>query len=68
MSLRTFHMVFLLVAMLACDLFGAWALHQYQTTRDALIWYAGLFSFGVGLAIAGYVIWVVSKLDRAHVE
>ncbi len=68
MSLRWFHLVFLLCAMIVCDLFGAWAVWSHSRTGETATLAAGVLSFLVGLGIAGYAIWVVTKLNRAKVE
>jgi len=69
MSLRWFHMVFLLVAMVAADLFGAWAMwHHGRSGGDPLILVLGIISLIGGLALAAYVAWLVRKLDLAKVR
>jgi len=68
MSLRTFHFVFILIAMAAADMFGAWAVWSYSQTGDGPTLIAGILSFLVGFALIGYAIWVVRKLDKAKIE
>jgi hypothetical protein len=67
MSLRWFHMLFLLVMVMA-DLFGAWAIYFHGKGDDPLILGMGILSLVTGLAIAAYVAWLVQKLDTAHVQ
>jgi len=66
-SLKTFHLVFILIAMMAADLFGGWAIHEHAVTHQTsmLVW--GGLSFVIGLALAAYALWIVHTLERAHV-
>jgi len=68
LSLRTFHLVFILIAIAGADLFGGWAVHTYQTTHDPMTLMLGIVSFVGGLGLIGYGLWVVAKFDRAHIE
>ena len=64
MTLRTFHLVFILCAMVVMDLLGAWGCWNYiqsQTTSFLILGIAGLVS---GLALPGYGLFVVRKFDR----
>lgn len=66
-SLKTFHLLFVLIAMMAADLFGGWAIHEHASAPQTsmLVW--GAMSFLVGLALAAYALWIVHTLERAHV-
>lgn len=66
MSLRWFHLVFLLFAIMGADLFGGWALHEYFTANDRAMLGLGVVSLIGGLGLAGYVFWFVRKAERAH--
>lgn len=69
MSLRWFHMVFLLIAMVAADMFGGWAMWYHgRSGGDVLVLVLGIVSLIGGLALAGYVAWLVQKLDVAKVQ
>jgi hypothetical protein len=67
MSLRWFHLVFLLIVMIGADLFGAWAVWNHAGGGNPLILGMGCVSLAGGLGLAAYVAWLVRKLDRAHV-
>ncbi len=67
-SLRTIHLVFVLIVFIAADMFGAWGVWSYQQTQEGLRLVAGLLSFLFGFGVVGYTIWLVHKLDKAHVE
>ena len=68
MSLRWFHMLFLLIVMVVADMFGAWAIYFHGKGDDPVILGMGILSLVTGLAIAAYVAWLVQKLDTAHVQ
>ncbi len=68
MSLRTVHLVFILIVFIMADMFGAWGIHEYSTTGDKIPLVMGVLSFAFGFGLAGYAIWQVRKLDRAHVD
>lgn len=64
LSLRGFHQVFILIAIVATDMIGAWAIWKHALTGNPAMLVAGVLSFLAGFALIGYVIWVVRKLDR----
>lgn len=68
MTLRWFHMVFLLAAMILADMFGAWAIYWHGRGDQPLILTLGIISLAIGLGLAGYVAWLVKKLDTARVQ
>ena len=67
-SLRKFHLLFILIAIVFTDMFGAWAVWDHSHTHDhaTLVW--GVLSFVAGFVLIGYGIWVVRKFDDAHLE
>jgi len=67
-SLKSFHVVFILLAIIITDMFGAWGVWQYSQTDDtaALVW--GIVSFAAGFLLIVYAVWFVRKLDRARIE
>lgn len=67
MSLRMFHLIFVLVAMVMADMFGAWAIWHYPLTHDVLSLWLGVGTLLGGLALAGYALVLVRQLDQAHV-
>lgn len=68
MSLKTFHLIFILIAMMMADLFGGWAVHEYHTMDDRAALFMGIGAFAVGLGLAAYSIWFVKKAREAHLE
>ena len=67
-SLRSFHIIFMLIAIIITDMFGAWAVHEHAQTKDTITLVLGVLSFLLGFGVIGYAIWFVKKLDRAHIE
>lgn len=67
-SLRTFHLVFILIAIVMTDMFGAWAVWDHSRTHNLATLLCGVLSFLAGFALIGYAIWVVRKFDRTKIE
>ena len=68
MSLRFFHLVFILVAMVMADMFGAWTVHTYTTTHDLPLLLLGLGSMVGGLLLAVYSIVFVRRMDALGIH
>lgn len=67
MSLRGFHMVFLLMAIMGADLYGGWAVHEYVYNGGPLHLALGIACLIGGLGLAWYALALVRKLDAAHI-
>lgn len=67
MTLRTFHLVFILFAIVAADMFGAWAIWHYPVNHDTLLLALGIGTLVGGLALAVYAFFFVRRLDQAHI-
>ena len=61
MSLRFFHLLFILCAFVLTDMFGAWAVWRHGQQADPMLLVAGIVSFLLGFGIAGYAIYFVQK-------
>lgn len=68
MSLRSFHIFFIIVAIIMADIFGVWAIRDYRNSHDVLNLGLGIVTLIGGLAMAAYAFWFVRKMDRAHVH
>ena len=64
MSLRVFHLLFVLTAFVLTDMFGAWAFWRHGQTSEPALIIAGAISFLAGFAIAGYAIYFVNKVKQ----
>ena len=62
MSLKSFHIVFVTVAVLFSAGFGYWALRAFQSTGDGLMLTLSLFSFVATAGLLVYGVWVLKKL------
>lgn len=68
MSLRTFHLFFIVLCIMGADLVGAWALWGYGGSRDPGMLALGIVSIGGGLGLIGYAIHVYKLMERAHIH
>ena len=68
MSLRTFHVIFVLGSIILTELFGAWAFWRNAHQPDHSLVVAGTISLIAGFCAIIYAIWFVRKADRAHLE
>lgn len=68
MSLRTFHLVFILFAIVGADLFGAWAIWHYTVNGDVWMLVLGILTILGGLGLIWYAFSFVRKLDEANIR
>lgn len=68
MSLRAFHIFFIIVAIIMADIFGVWAIRDYRAYGNSLNLTLGVITLVGGLAMAVYAFWFVRKMDRAHID
>lgn len=68
LSLRTFHLGFILLAIVGADLFGIWSVWHWAQHRENLILLLGIMSLLGGLGLTVYVIRLVRSLDRAGIH
>ncbi len=66
MSLKTFHCVFVLVCMVAADMFGAWGVYHYAQYHDLNFLLLGIASLVASLGIVAYAFWFALKSEQAH--
>ena len=63
MSLKTFHLVFIILAIIAADMIGAWAI-WHRATIDGLTLALGIATLVGGLVLTAYALFFVRKMDR----
>ena len=68
MSLRVFHLVFILIAIVGADLFGLWAVWTFMHVGDALMLTLGIISLLGGLGLFFYLIKMMRFFREAHIE
>ena len=66
MSLKLFHMIFVLVAIVLADMFGAWAFWEHSQRPSGGLILAGALSFALGLGLVVYAIALARKWEREH--
>ena len=64
MSLRNFHLIFILLVFMGADLFGSWAIWNYRQTGDLVSLVMGVISLVGGLGLAVYGWRLVQGLER----
>lgn len=67
MSLKTFHLIFILIVIMCAELFGMRELWYFQQTRDVLTLWLGILSLAGGLGLAVYALVFVRKMDSAGI-
>ena len=64
MSLKALHICFILLSIFLAFGFGWWAVRDYSVTQNAVNLWMGIGSFFGGIALAGYLVWFLSKMKR----
>jgi len=68
LSLRNFHLLFILIAIIGADAFGVWAIRDYRVTSDAVVLALGIFTLVGAFGLVAYALWFVRKLDKAGIQ
>lgn len=66
-SLKTFHLIFILIVIICAELFGMRELWYFQQTRDVLTLWLGILSLAGGLGLAVYALVFVRRMDSAGI-
>ena len=64
MSLKAFHVFFVVLSVLCALGFGAWALLDYQRTGSGGILALGVLGFAAAAALVVYGLWFLRKLKN----
>jgi hypothetical protein len=67
-SLRAFHLIFILLAIVTAEMFGAREIWLYRVSKDVGELWMGVLSLVGGLALSGYALFFVRKMDSAHIR
>ncbi len=62
MSLKAFHVVFVIVSILCCLGFGIWAIQDYAATGNGTNLGLGIGSFAGSVVLVWYGLWFLKKL------
>jgi hypothetical protein len=68
MSLRTIHLIFILIVIITAEMFGARELWLYRQTRELGTLVMGVVSLVGGLAMCIYAYYFVRKMDSADIH
>ena len=68
MSLRTIHLIFILIVIITAEMFGARELWLYQQTKDLATLWMGIVSLVGGLALCVYAYHFVRRMDSADIH
>lgn len=66
MSLKAFHIVFVIVSILLMVGMGIWAVGIYNKQGEGAYLALGVVGFVCALAMTGYGRWFLKKLEKAH--
>ena len=64
MSLKAFHVFFVIVSILMLVFFGVWGVREYMETKDIVPLVMGIISFQAVLLLAWYFQWFLRKLKN----
>lgn len=67
MSLKVFHLAFILLAILGADYFGVWSVWTYPRLQDPLILGLGIVCMIGGLGLVFYAIRLVRRFDAEQI-
>ncbi len=68
MSLRIFHLIFILLVIFSAEMFGAREFWYYSQTGDIATLWMGILSVLGGLGVCVYALFFVRKMDRADIH
>jgi len=68
MTLRNFHLFFILAAIVGAELFGAWSIHRFPSTGEASYLWMGIPTLLGGLGLCVYAYFFVRDMDAAGVH
>ena len=68
LSLRSFHLLFILIAILGADLFAVWSVWYFVHNKDASILAFGIVAAMGGLGLIWYALRLVRSLDAADIH
>jgi lipid-A-disaccharide synthase-like uncharacterized protein len=68
MSLRTVHLIFILIVIISAEMFGARELYQYRIAGETSSLVLGLISLMGGLGACVYAFYFVRKMDSADIH
>lgn len=68
MSLKAFHLVFIIVADITSFGFFLWATRRFSTGGDLMILICSIIALLTGFALLGYMAWFILKMRNIAAE
>jgi hypothetical protein len=68
MSLRTFHLLFILLLIIGAEMFGAREIWAFSESREPVTLLLGILSLLGGLGLAFYALVFVRRMDAASIR
>ena len=68
MSLKTFHVFFVIVSVLCALGFGAWAVSDYLRTGSSGVLVLAILAFAAAVALVWYGLWFLRKLKDVRFQ
>ena len=68
MSLRTIHLIFILIVIMGAEMFGARELFQFRQTGETGALWLGILALAGGLGLCVYAFHFVRKMDSADIH
>jgi hypothetical protein len=67
-SLKVFHLIFILLVIISAEMFAMRELWYYQITKDLPTLWMGILSLVGGLGLSLYALFFVRKMDTAGIR
>lgn len=64
MSLKHFHIIFIICSTLLGIIFSGWGISNYQAAQKAVYLWVGMGSLAVSIALAVYGVGFIKKIDK----
>jgi len=64
LSLKTFHIFFIIASILLSDFFGFWQTKVALATHSKVDWFLAILSFLVSSALVVYLFWFIRKMKK----
>lgn len=68
LSLRSFHLFFILVSIVGADVFGVWAILNYFRGGDVMLLVLGVVAVLGGLGLIVYAVRLVRSFDSVGIQ
>lgn len=63
-SLKAFHIFFIVASIALSDFFAYWQIRSAVVTRSALDWFQAILSLGISFTLVIYLVWFIRKMKK----